>query len=133
MKKQYIYNGETLKLTEATKEGLITLLDFHELFVKFKYDINQLVGRQEEGRLLLMMMFVLKEGGRLNHTDYPMAIQPLVEELINEMFAIIDICSDELALNELNFEKDADYKKKTARLLDHINKVENDKQFLLIN
>lgn len=96
MTMQYIYKDRTFELTEIMSESLTTLLDFHDLLVKFKDDISQLVGMQEEGRLLFMIMFGLKQSGGLIQDNYPIFIQPLVGNLINEMFQAIDICCVDL-------------------------------------
>ncbi|MCI6230330.1 MAG: hypothetical protein MR599_09135 [Lactobacillus johnsonii] len=130
MTMQYIYKDRTFELTEIMSESLTTLLDFHDLLVKFKDDISQLVGMQEEGRLLFMIMFGLKQSGGLIHDNYPIFIQPLVGNLINEMFQAIDICC--VDLNEAG-KINTEIKKQAITLLDQFDKVEIDRKYLIKN
>lgn len=47
----------------------------------------------EEGMMLLMLILDMKQNGKLSHNTYPTILHPVIDNLINEMFTLIDLCS----------------------------------------
>ena len=90
---RYTYNGEVLELTDIAEEGLVSLIGFHDLFRQYEEQIEQLLGMHEEGMMLLMLILDMKQNGKLSHNTYPTILHPVIDNLINEMFTLIDLCS----------------------------------------
>lgn len=107
---RYTYNGEVLELTDIAEEGLVSLIGFHDLFRQYEEEIEQLLGMHEEGMMLLMLILDMKQNGKLSHNTYPTILHPVIDNLINEMFTLIDICSG------INIEGTKEYKELVEEL-----------------
>lgn len=102
---RYTYNGELLELTDIAEDGLVTLMCLHEVFIGYKEELEKLLEMQEEGIILLMLIFEMKHQDQLGHSAYPTILHPLIDNLINEMFSIVDLCSGENARETLEYEE----------------------------
>lgn len=107
---RYTYNGEVLELTDIAEEGLVSLIGFHDLFRQYEEEIEQLLGMHEEGMMLLMLILDIKQNGKLSHNTYPTILHPVMDNLINEMFTLIDLC------NGINIEGTKEYKELVEEL-----------------